>query len=166
VSYDELITIETPEDCEIKGCCDDTKVLIYGKDLKTIETKANKVLKDIFNWGQKVKLEFNASKTTALLITKKRDQNINLRMNGIQIELKDNIKYLGVFIDKKLYYNKHIEYLYDKLITKITKIPLMSRNTWGLRYDAMKVIYSAAIETSLLYCSSVWAKNLTRTNIN
>jgi hypothetical protein len=61
-------------------------------------------------------------------------------------------------------YNKHIEYLYDKLIN--TKIPLMSRNSWGLRYDALKVIYSAAIETSLLYCSSVWAKNLTQTNIN
>ncbi len=49
VSYDELLTIETLEDCEIKGCCDDTKILIYGNDLKTIETKANKVLKDIFN---------------------------------------------------------------------------------------------------------------------
>jgi hypothetical protein len=63
-------------------------------------------------------------------------------------------------------YNKHIEYLYDKLITTITKIPLMSRNSWGLTYDALKVIYSAAIETSLLYCSSVWVKNLTQTNIN
>ncbi len=69
VSYDELLTIETLEDCAIKGCCDDTKILIYGNDLKTIETKANKVLKDIFDSDQKVKLKFNASKTTALLIT-------------------------------------------------------------------------------------------------
>jgi hypothetical protein len=63
-------------------------------------------------------------------------------------------------------YNKHIKYLYYKLITTITKVPLMCRNSWGLRYDALKVFYSAAIETSLLYCSYVWAKNLTQTNIN
>jgi hypothetical protein len=49
LSYDELLTIETLEDCTIKGFCDDTKILIYSNDLKTIETKANKVLKDIFN---------------------------------------------------------------------------------------------------------------------
>ncbi len=93
--------------------------MIYGKNLQTIEAKANQVLKDIYSWGQKVKLEFNTWKTAALLITKRKDQNINLKMNDIRIELKDSIKYLGVYIDQKLNYNKHVEYLHNKIISKI-----------------------------------------------
>ena len=165
ISYDELLTLSTPEDCYIKGCCDDTKLLIYGENLQTIQSKTNKLLNDIYNWGQKTKLEFNANKTSALLITRKRDKNINIEMNGINIELKPYIKYLGVFIDEKLNYNQHINYLKQKMTSKLMKMPLMTRNKWGLTYESLKLIYSAAFEPSITYCSSVWAKSLTKQNI-
>ena len=45
------------------------------------------------------------------------------------------------------------------------KLPLIARNNWGLCYESLNIIYKAAIEPSLLYCSSIWAKNLTKTNI-
>ena len=165
INYDELLTLSTESKVAIKGCCDDTKILIHGSDLKTIERKANKVLKDVYDWGQRVKLEFNATKTTALLITKKKDKNLNIKMNGIAIELKDSVKYLGVILDEKLNYNKHIQYIKNKTTEKLSKMPLMTRNTWGLRYDALKTIYKAAFEPSILYCCSVWAKSLTQQNI-
>ena len=165
IGYDELLNLNTPDNCEIKGYCDDTKILVYGNNLQTIESNANQILKQVYDWGRKVKLEFNASKTTALIISNKRNLNINIQMNGFGIEVKDNNKYLGVFIDRKLNYNKHIEYLKQKTTSKIMKLPLIARNTWGLSYESLKVIYRAAFEPSILYCSSVWAKNLTKSNI-
>ncbi len=81
-------------------------------------------------------------------------------MNETQIKIEDHIKYLGVFIDNKLNFNKHIEYICEKAIKKTSIIPIIARNTWGLSYESSKVIYTSFIESSLLYCSSVCGKNL------
>jgi hypothetical protein len=152
--------MKTPENSEIAGCCDDTKALIYGKDIKDIETRSNQLLNDIYNWGKKVKLEFNASKSCALLITKNRkfDSPV-IRMNGIQISLENSIKYLGVYIDKNLNFNKHIDYIKEKATKKIVRLPVIARNTWGLSFESLKLIYTSVIESSLL-CCSIWGKKL------
>jgi ribonuclease HI len=165
INYDELLSIRTPENCEIAGCCDDTKALIFEKSIEEIETKANQLLKNIHKWGQKAKLEFNTSKTTALLITNKRQyKSPDIFFDKTKIEIKESVKYLGVYINRKLNFNQHIEYIHNKLIQKITKLPLIAKNMWGLRYDSLKTIYKAAVEPSLLYCSSVWGQNLTKRN--
>jgi ribonuclease HI len=161
INFDELLTLETPPNSEITATCDDTKALIYGKNIEEIEKKANKLLNDIYIWAKKVKLEVNTSKSAALLITRNKKFNSpKIVMNGEEIKLQDNIKYLGVCIDQKLKWNKHIDYVTEKTTKKIVKIPLIARNTWGLSYESLKLIYTSFIESSLLYCSSVWGQNL------
>jgi ribonuclease HI len=161
ISYDELLSLKTPTNTSIAGCCDDTKALIFGQNLKQIELKANKLLEDIHKWGRKVKLEFNTTKSCAILFTKKRSITPPIiHMNGTQIKIEDHIKYLGVFIDNKLNFNKHIDYICEKAIKKTSIIPIIARNTWGLSYESLKVMYTSFIESPLLYCSSIWGKNL------
>jgi hypothetical protein len=75
ILYDELLEIPTQSDNDIIGFCDDTLALIWGKDISTIEETANKLLQDIYNWGQKVKLDFNPLKSWAVLMTRKRKYN-------------------------------------------------------------------------------------------
>jgi hypothetical protein len=70
-----LLEIQTQNDSDIIGFCDDTLALIWGKDISTIEETANKLLQDIYNWGQKVKLDFNPLKSWAVLMTRKRKYN-------------------------------------------------------------------------------------------
>ena len=70
INYDNLLEIETPENSEIMGFCDDTKVLVFGKDIKQIEIKANQILEEMSEWAKSAKLEFNSNKSAAVLITK------------------------------------------------------------------------------------------------
>jgi len=72
ISYDELLSLKTPTNTSIAGCCDDIKALIFGQNLKQIESNSNKILEDIHKWSQKVKLELNTTKSCAILFTKKR----------------------------------------------------------------------------------------------
>ena len=44
INYDNLLEIETPKNSEIMGFCDNTKVLVFGKDIKQIEINANQIL--------------------------------------------------------------------------------------------------------------------------
>jgi hypothetical protein len=60
---------------------------------------------------------FNAMKSCALLITNKRSfDSPKLEMNGIGIKLEKCAKYLGVYIDQKLNWNQHIDYIYNQTL--------------------------------------------------
>ena len=87
-------------------------------------------------------------------------------MNGLQIEIKTHIKYLGLIIDRKLSFNEHINYIYKKCIKKIISLSSITRNTWGQSYETTKLIYKAAIEPIVLHRSSVWGQNINKTKIN
>jgi hypothetical protein len=87
-------------------------------------------------------------------------------MNNIEVKLEDSIKYLGINIDKKLNWNSQIDYTYNKLIRTVLKIPIIARNVWGVSYESSRIIYTAAIEPSLLYCVSVWGQKLTKRQFN
>ncbi len=86
-------------------------------------------------------------------------------MNGIEIKIENQIKYLGVIIDRKLNFWPHINYIYEKSLNKINKLPIVVQNVWGLTSHSIKLIYSAAIEPFILYCASIWGQNLTKTKI-
>jgi hypothetical protein len=167
INYNELLELKTPENSEITGFCDDTKLLFAGKDIKIIEKNANELLQKVYEWGKLAKLDFNAMKSSALLITNKRSfTSPKLEMNGIEIKLEKSIKYLGVKIYHKLNWSQHIDYICNKTLKTIMRIPIISRNTWGLSFESLKLIYNSVIESSLLYCSSIWGKNIKKYQIN
>ena len=159
IVYDDLLQQEIPNNCEIIGFCDNTLALISGNDTKIIEEKANILLKVCQEWDIRVKLEFNPIKSTSVLISNKRNYYLpQIYLNSTQIKIEDNIKYLGLTIDKKLNFNKHINNIYNKCVSKIIKLPFFARNVWGLKSDSIKSIYTAVIEPLVLYCSSIWAQ--------
>jgi hypothetical protein len=129
ILYDELLQMNKPYNSDIIVFCDDTLCLIWGYTIQDIELRTNALLKQISEWGEKVKLEFNPSKSAAILITRKQNfTEPKIIMNRIEIKLEKSIKYLGVIIDNKLNFNQHIQYIYDKTLKTIVKIPTIARN--------------------------------------
>jgi len=96
---------------------------------------------------KKVKLDFNPTKSTAILITNKRKYDLpKINMDNIDIRIENSVKYLGITIDRKLSFNEHIRNFYNKCIDKIIKLPIVAQNVWGLKSDSLKLIYCAEIE--------------------
>jgi hypothetical protein len=120
IYYDSFLSIELPVNTNISGFADDTALLIKGDTINQIEIKSNEVLKIAYKWSEMSKLTFNIEKTKALLIThKNKFKKPVIKLNNQLIELVDNIKYLGVYIDNKLSWNIHINYVIKKC-TKLT----------------------------------------------
>ena len=80
----------------------DTLNLKHEQDIMSEET--NKVIKGLQDLGYKV----NTSKTQAVLFSKGRDPEYNLKLGDSNVTTQKQAKYLGVTLDKKLTFKQHL----------------------------------------------------------
>jgi Reverse transcriptase (RNA-dependent DNA polymerase) len=89
---------------------DDVVILINGKFLVTVCELMQRALSIVQGWYEQVGLSVNPNKTTASLFTKNRNLNgfIKPTLCVEELELQNQVKYLGVILDSKLNWNNHI----------------------------------------------------------
>ena len=148
---------------------DDTYMLYGSKSLQTIETVMNTELKLVSNWLRLNKLSLNADKTELIIFRSKRhhlDHDITIKLDDINLEQKDSAKYLGIYLDKHLSWDIHINYLSKKL-SRANGI--LSK----LRHNAPRKVcinvYYAIFNSYLTYGCGIWGltaeKNLKQIEI-
>ena len=97
---------------------DDTCLTYACNKLKTLETNLNYDLNNFKKWLDANRLSLNIGKTKLLLFHSKNDKlskNISIKIKGKIIEPSKCIKYLGIYIDDNLSWDKHIAELRIKL---------------------------------------------------
>ena len=110
---DELLSIPLPDGVHIQAFADDVLLIVKGRDTTAIEDAANTALDRIKDWGTSVKLEFSPNKTQAVAFTKA-GQDANVSMAGVRIPFLNQMKLLGVIIDKHLKFIAHAKYVISK----------------------------------------------------
>jgi hypothetical protein len=123
---------------------DDTFIIYNSKKSKTIETVINTELKAVIKWLRLNKLSLNASKTELIFFHSNRHKldydNIYIKFNGLRLIPVDFIKYLGMFIDKYLNWNKHIQ----ELSTKLSRANgILSKLRYNASLDTCLQVYYA-----------------------
>ena len=74
-----------------------------------------KMLIELASWGSEAGLKFNASKTVVIFFSRrKKVPPYKLKLNGDEIEYSSSTKYLGVTLDKGMYWQEHINNKLDK----------------------------------------------------
>jgi ribonuclease HI len=79
-------------------------------------------------------------------------------MNNTILEYSRQFKILGLILDDKLSWNKHVDMITYKGSQIVKKIMGMARPTWGLKPEIVHTIYTSIIEPIVTYASSVWFK--------
>ena len=135
---------------------DDTNLFTSGKNLKDLNEKVNEELANISIWLKVNKLSLNVKKTHFLVFHNKKKpiDKIEIFIDNKAIDQKNNTKFLGVFIDDKLTWKKHIDHVSKKLSRGIGVICKARRL---LNLNAMKTLYHSFIYPYLMYCNHVWA---------
>ena len=93
-------------DCKLLLYADDSCLIVSHKDKYTIERKLTTELQNLSNWLVDNKLSLHLGKTESILFGSKRKlkkfSSLNISCNGITIESKNQVKYLGVILDQSL----------------------------------------------------------------
>ena len=100
---------------------DDTNLFYSHKDINSLFTIVNEELNKLTEWIRANSLSLNIGKTKYSLFHSAKKSNTlppilpDLIINKIKIERSQVIKFLGVLIDEKLTWNKHIQLVNNKV---------------------------------------------------
>jgi hypothetical protein len=91
---------------------DDLAIMTKGNTATEAEAFANSDLAKIEKWAKENKMQFNETKSKAMLITRKRNTlSINIYLNNSRLEVVKEMKYLGIYFDSRFTFYRHIQYV-------------------------------------------------------
>ena len=145
---------------------DDTFVLCSGKKLKSIETTINTELKHVVKWLRLNRLSLNSDKTELIFFHSKRRNfnyhDISIKFDNTKLIPVDCVKYLGMYIDKYLSWDSHINQLCSKLSRANGIISKLRHNA---PIHTCLQVYYAIFYSYLIYGCNIWGLT-TEENLN
>ena len=136
---------------------DDTFIIYSSKKPKTIETIVNTELKQVVKWLRLNRLSLNAGKTELIFFRSMRHtlnyDNISIKFNGVKLSPVDYVKYLGMYIDKYLSWDFHVQELGKKL-SRANGI--LSKLRYNVPIEICLQVYYAIFFSHLIYGCNVW----------
>ena len=137
---------------------DDTNLFKNGTDLVQIIKETNEELEDISLWLKVNKLSLNIKKTHYMLFTTRKigSVTLNIRIDGCKIGKVRFTKFLGVFIDDKLNWKKHISHISGKISRGMG---VLRKVRSVLPAHSLKTLYHSMIYPYYTYCNYVWGNS-------
>lgn len=136
---------------------DDTYLMITGNDVSVMREKIQQTLDQLQIWLKKRNLTLSTNKSTAMIFTKKHSPIIPcFKINNEPIQWKQEIKYLGVTLDKNLSWTKHTEIMCSKALKGVNILRSLCRTWWGAHPKTLLIIYKSLIRPYLDFGSIIY----------
>ena len=157
--YNSLLNIKFREGSKIIAFAEGVILAIKGHTIVEVDSYSNGELKKITDWAKINKITFNEEKTKIMLVSRRRRKEtgtINVYLNNKKLEQVPKIKYLVTILGQKFTFKDHIVYVTERFAKIIHCIARAAKVSWGIKYEAMKTIYTGAILPLLQYGAPVW----------
>ena len=133
---------------------DDTCLSITNTNPNLLEKIVITELGKISTWFKTNKLCLNYTKTWYMITTNKKiNYNFNIKIDNHPILEAQEVKYLGVTIDKKLTWKSHL----SNVVTKVSRGSYaLSRLRHFVNMETLRKVYHALVHPHLQYCLMSW----------
>ena len=157
-----ILYINDIENCSNFECvlfADDAALLLAADTLKILKRLINKEVKFLYEWLITSKLTLNLGKTKYMLfanknvLSAKTRKKFKITINKYTVHEVEQIKYLGIILDRNQNWNYHAEYLVTKLSSAAGA---MYRIRNSLPLDARLLVYNSLVASHLQYSITAW----------
>lgn len=146
---------------EIDLYADDTTLIsaAHYENIDNLQSSLTTAISKVIQWATANKLPLNENKTKVLTITGKRlstriEHDLEVLINGKQLENVQFAKLLGLEIDQELTFIPHI----DKLCKKLSqRIGILKKIKYCLPLKHRLLFYNAMIRPVMDYVNVVWS---------
>ena len=139
------------------GFADDLALLVVAEKAWLVEIIANEALKLIAEWLISRSLQLTVCKCEAILVTRRRKYEApRFEINGEITPLKQEIKYLGVWLDIKWSFKHHVKQATTKASIMCTSLMRLMPNAAG-PWPARRQLLAIVVESIQLHGAPTWA---------
>ena len=144
---------------DINAFADDMVIQQNGTDMSTMRQIAIKNLRKINNWCLKNGIKLSETKTKAIVFSTKNKafKFQPIKLGDSIINLENDVKYLGITLDRYLNWNTHIRTQCNKANRLLAACKKAIGKNWGLSPDKIRWIYKQVILPNITYCCFAWA---------
>ena len=150
---------DTCTESEVVLYADDTEIHASAKDISVAEDCVNKDLASAVSWWNQNGLISNHKKCEAMLIGSKyavkNTRPLQIVLDGKTMKQSDYFKYLGIYIDHCLTWNKHVKYIQSRVYPKLNLLNIISS---FLSRDILLRIYKQTVLPLLDYGCVIWGE--------
>ncbi|GBN41971.1 RNA-directed DNA polymerase from mobile element jockey [Araneus ventricosus] len=148
--------IPSPRNCQTRLCLfsDDTAIKSTGAS-DNITNELNSYLDLLGKWMISWKIKINTDKCQAVYFSRRRNNPDQPKLHRRAIPWSDGTKYLGVILDKRLTFKKHIDTNRQKVSAiKSILYPLIGRKS-KLSLSNKLLLYKSLVRPVMSYASPV-----------
>ena len=135
---------------------DDTGLLSSHNSIPTLENNVNYEMMKVHDWMVSNKLTVNIEKSKSMIITPQKHQinhDLSIKIDGTKLENVLSYKYLGIFIDSGLKWDKHIEHVVKK-ITRAVGITYKLKQY--MPTSTLRSVYFSLFQSYVQYGIAAW----------
>lgn len=157
VLLDPLLQRADTGRARIQAFADDILILADADSVADLNAQVNEALDMVASWGTENKMRFAPLKTQAMLVTKRlKYETPSFVLNSIPLALSDEIRLLGLTIDRTLGFRSHLDTVTTKALNLYKLVTRMAKAQWGLNSDILRTIYITVVEPTILYAAGAW----------
>ena len=111
------------KEADLANFADDNTLYVSKKNLGEVLEVLERECETTINWFKEDNMIVNQDKFKTMIITSNKEQNnTSVKINGVDITPESSVKLLGIEVDNKLNFEKHISTLCNKASNQLNAI--------------------------------------------
>lgn len=153
-----LFTADLPTSNNITTAsfADDKAIMVNNSDPNIAAIHLQQHLNDIHEWSRLWRIKINEHKSVQVTFTKCRGTSPTLILNGQTLPQSDNVRYLGIHLDKGLTWKTHILNKRKQLGLKLSKYHWLLGRQSKLSLTNKLLIYKVVLKPIWTYGIQLW----------
>ncbi|XP_043591759.1 uncharacterized protein LOC122571738 [Bombus pyrosoma] len=164
--YDSLLAkFDNQPNVRVIAFADDLAVMVGLKKKESVEGTLNLHMQTTIRWNKNSGLQKTRDKTEIILLTGMRvPRSFGITLAGMTLCTHEAVKYLGVVLDSRRNFYKHIEEVCARADALVGAIKVLLPNV-NSPSNACRKLYYQVWESVVLYASPVWGDALNKSKI-
>ncbi len=152
----ETLAVKHPH-LSLLGFADDTNILAFGLSEDSTCRQLEEAWKTCEQWARTRGLTFALEKSELLHFTRARKPwQKGLHLGATHIALKEDGRFLGVWLDRKLRWRAHLREVRKKLNTQKFALTRLAAKTWGPSLVRARELYTKVVRSTLAFGVSAY----------
>ena len=140
---------------------DDPALKSSHKDFPDLERDLSQDVDTLRIYFTNWRLKLNTGKTVSSvfhLANRKADYELNVTTRGERLRFERNPVYLGITLDRTLYFNQHLTNVSAKVTKRCNLLKSLAGNRWGADFTTLRTTALALCYSAAEYCSHLEPK--------